>query len=345
MIKYFANHPTIANLLMIAFLAIGAVTFPMLQRETFPRIAADTIQVTVIYPGASPETVEQAICQRLEDAVDGVDGVGKVSCESREATGIATIEMREGFDLDRFSSDVKIEIDAITDLPENAEEPIVKQLGRTDFVASVAISGDMARPDLKLFAEQVKDRMSAFGGIPKIEVRGFSDEQLRVEISDAVLRRYGLSFRDIAQVIQRQNVDLPAGTLTSQQGEILLRFSDERRAIDPLRDLVVVTDQAGGIVRLGDIATIRNMFETEEVQVRFNGQPAALLDVVKSSTDDLLEVADRLKSFLKEERQRAPPGVTLSIVSDGSNIVSERLELLIVNGLQGLLLVGLGTWL
>ena len=203
MIDYFAKHPTIANLLMIAFLAIGAVTFPTLQRETFPRIAADTIQVTVVYPGASPETVEEAICQRVEDAVDGVDGVGKVSCEAREATGIAKIEMREGFDLDRFSADIKTEIDAITDLPDSAEDPVIKQLGRTDFVASVAISGDIERPDLKLFAEQVKDRMSAFGGIPKVEVKGFSDEQLRVEISDAVLRRYGLSFRDISQVIER----------------------------------------------------------------------------------------------------------------------------------------------
>ncbi|MEL6746816.1 MAG: efflux RND transporter permease subunit, partial [Pseudomonadota bacterium] len=193
--------------------------------------------------------------------------------------------------------------------------------------------------------EQVKDRMSAFGGIPKVEVKGFSDEQLRVEISDAVLRRYGLSFRDISQVIERQNVDLPAGTLTSKEGEILLRFSDERRAIEPLRDLVVVTDQSGGIIRLGDIATIRNVFEAEEVNVQFNGQPAALLDIVKSSTDDLITVADRLNEFLEQERQRAPPGVTFSIVADGSDIVKDRLQLLITNGLQGLLLVGLATWI
>lgn len=345
MIQFFAKHPTIANLLMIAFIMIGAATFPSLQRETFPRIAADTVQVSVAYPGASPETVEEALCQRIEDAIDGVDDVAKIECEARESSAVARVEMRQGSNLDRFSSDVKTQVDAIVDFPDSAEDPVVTQLGRTDLVASVAVAGNMSRPDLKLFAEQLKDRMKSFGGIPKVTVRGFSDEQIRIEIPDAVLRQYSLSFSDIASVIERQNVDMPAGSLTTNETNILLRFTDERRDIDALRDLVVVTDDSGGQVRLGDIATIANLFEDEEVQIRFNKQPAALLDIEKSASDDLLRVAGRLDVFLDIERQRAPPGVTFAVVGDAADVVSQRLQLLIDNGLQGLLLVGLATWI
>ncbi|MEM9093687.1 MAG: efflux RND transporter permease subunit, partial [Pseudomonadota bacterium] len=146
MIDYFARHPTIANLLMIAFLAIGLVTAPGLQRETFPRIEPSRVQVSIVYPGARPETVEEVVCQRIEDAVDGVDDVEDIQCEAREGVATATITILEGRDLDRFFADVKTEVDAIDDFPELVETPIVKQLGRTDFVASVAITGPSERP-------------------------------------------------------------------------------------------------------------------------------------------------------------------------------------------------------
>ena len=123
MIDYFARHPTIANLLMLAFLAVGAVAAPTLKRETFPRIKADTVQVTVAYPGASPEDVEEAICRRIEDAIDSVDGVGETQCEARESIATAKSEMVEGGNLDRFFADVKTEVDAIDDFPDQAENP------------------------------------------------------------------------------------------------------------------------------------------------------------------------------------------------------------------------------
>ncbi|MEO1503765.1 MAG: efflux RND transporter permease subunit [Pseudomonadota bacterium] len=344
MIDYFARHPTIANLLMIAFLAIGLVTAPGLQRETFPRIEPSRVQVSIVYPGARPETVEEVVCQRIEDAVDGVDDVEDVQCEAREGVATATITILEGRDLDRFFADVKTEVDAIDDFPELVETPIVKQLGRTDFVASVAITGPSERPDLQAYAEEIKDRMQAAGVAPNLEITGFSDRQLRIEIADATLRQYGLSLQDISNTIRSQNVDLPAGGIEAADGEILLRFADERRTVDGLRDLVVVSGEEGGQVRLGDIATIEDRFEDDEVEILFDGRTAALIDISKSASDDLIEIVDQVKEFLEVESLRAPPGVEFTLVRDGSDIVQQRLDLLLENGAMGLLLVCLVTW-
>lgn len=344
MIEFFARHPTAANILMIAFIAVGVVIAPTLQRSTFPRIEANSVRISVAYPGASTEQVEEGICRRIEDAVDSVDNVAETTCEARESVAAATVEMVEGSDLDRFFSDLKVEIDSISDFPDEAEDPVLIQLGRTDFVASIAVTAPATRPELLSYAEQVKARMKQFGGIPKIEIKGFSDRQYRIEFEDAVLRQYGLSLTEIARTIQRQNIDLPAGSILASDGEILLRVADERKTIDALLNLVVVTSTSGAQIRLGDIAKIEDRFEKDEVKVLFNGKPAALLNIIKSEKDDALDVVERIEEFLEIERQRAPPGVSFTVAGDVSSIINDRLNLLLRNGVQGLALVCLTTW-
>ena len=191
MIGYLARHPTAANLVMLAFIVSGLFAAPVLQRETFPRVQPNKVEITVLNPGARAEDVEEAICQRIEDAIDGIDNVAEVTCEAREGLARAVAEMTEGSNLDRFTTDVRTEVDAITDFPDQAEEPVVKQLGRTDFVASVALTGPASKPDLKAYAEELKDRMLRFSGIPKVDIKGFSDHQIRIELTDAVIRQYG----------------------------------------------------------------------------------------------------------------------------------------------------------
>lgn len=345
MIRFFANHPTAANLMMIAFLVVGAFSLPTLQRETFPRIEPRRVQITAVYPGARPEDVEQAICQRIEDAIDGVDNVAEVKCESREGLATSVIEMTEGSNLDRFFSDVKSEIEAINDFPDSVEKPVIKQLGRTDFVASVAITGPENRVELKAYAEAVKDRMLQWGGIPKIDISGFSDHQLRIVLKEGTLRQFGLSIADIANTISRQSVDLPAGNIKAADQELLIRFSDERKTIDELKSLVVISGSEGGQVRLGDISEITDRFDLDEEKYYFNNKPAALLSVTKTENQDTLNVIDAINAFVEHERKTAPPGVTLDVTNDVSSIVRDRLSLLINNMSQGLLLVFLSMWL
>ena len=345
MIRYFADHPTAANLVMIAFIVGGLFAAPVLQRETFPRVQPSKVEVTVLNPGARTEDVEEAICQRIEDAIDGIDNVAEVTCEAREGRARAVAEMNEGANLDRFTTDVRTEVDAITDFPDQAEEPVVKQLGRTDFVASVAVTGAASKPDLKAYAEELKDRMLRYSGIPKVDIKGFSDHQIRIELSDAIARQYGISISDVANAIQRQSLDLPSGSIQTSDQDVLIRFADERKTPDDFRDVVVVADAGGGQIRLGDIARITDRFDLDEDKVLFNGKPAAILDITKTETEDTLEVIDAVNAFLEAERPAAPPGIEMVVTNDVSSIVRDRLQLLLTNGAQGLLLVLLVLWL
>ncbi len=344
MIRFFAAHATLANLLMAGFLALGLFAAPTLLRETFPRVEPRRVQITVAYPGARPADVEEAICQRLEDAIDAVSNVYELSCEALEGRAVAVVEMVEGTDLDRFLGEVKTEVEAIASFPEDAEAPVVKPLGRSDFVASLAITGPQDRAHLKAYAEQVKARMLAMGGIPQVAITGFSDHQFRVELFDDALRQFGLSVADIADAIARQSLDLPAGSIETRDGDILIRFSEERRSLQALADLIVVSGAGGGLVRLGDIARISDRFDLAEDKILFNGKPAAMLDITKTENEDTLSVIDRLRQFVAVEKARAPPTVDLVITNDASSIVRDRLNLLLKNGAQGLVLVFLAMW-
>ncbi|MCB1466924.1 MAG: efflux RND transporter permease subunit [Rhizobiaceae bacterium] len=157
MITFFARHPTAANLLMAAVLVIGAFSYPALQRETFPKFAPDKVRATVAWPGSRPEEVEEAICRRIEDAIETVNHVAEIVCEAREGVASATIEKTSAVDLDRFTADVTSAVDAISDFPENVENPVVAQLGLTDFVASIAVTGPEDRVHLKAYADEIRD--------------------------------------------------------------------------------------------------------------------------------------------------------------------------------------------
>ncbi|MEE4376200.1 MAG: efflux RND transporter permease subunit, partial [Candidatus Competibacteraceae bacterium] len=345
MIAYFAAHPTAANLLMLFLLLLGIVTLPTLKRETFPDFAAQEVEVRVPYPGASALDVEESICQRLEDAVDAISDVEEVRCNAQEGAGVAVVKMTESGDVDRFLDDVKTEVEAIDNFPEQTERPIVKQLGRTDQVVSVAVTGPMAENDLKAYAEDLKRRIQQLPAVSQVNIKGFSERQLRIAVPAQILRQYGLSPNDIADTITRQSIDLPAGSLKTQDRELLIRFTDQRRSPAELESLIVVSGQSGAEVRLGDIATITDRFELDEEKSLFNGRRAALLQITKTKAEDTLTVMDSVQAFLDRERQRATPGVEFALTQNLSSIVRDRLQMLTKNGIQGLALVFLVMWL
>jgi len=345
MITFFTKHPTAGNLLMLLLLVIGITSLPSLKRETFPDFSAQNVEVRIVYPGASTEDVEEAICQRVEDAVDGINDVEEVSCVAREGISTTIIEMIEGGDLTIFMDDIKSEIEAIDNFPKEVELPIIKELGRTDEVVSIAITGPMSPSDLKAYAEQIKSKMLRNPDIAQINVLGFSQHQLRIEISKNILHRYALNMSDIADTIVRQGVDLPSGSLETHDLDLLLRFTDLRRTPDELAELKVISAVSGAEIRLGDIAQITDRFEKDEEKTLFNGHRAAILEVIKPKQQDTLVVVDAVKTFIENERQLASPGVQFDITNDRSSIVRDRLSMLVKNGAQGLFLVFLTMWL
>ncbi len=345
MIGFFAGHPTAANLLMSVFLLAGFAFAGAVKRETFPDVPADSVEVRVPFPGAAALEVEEAICLRIEDAADAVDSREETRCEAREGLAVATLVMREGGDLGGFLDDVKAGIDGIQDFPEAAEAPVVRQLGDRDFVASIAVAGPLRPEGLKAYAERMKDDLLAIPGVAQVNVQGFSQHQIRIEVPAVALRQFGLSVGDLADAVAAQSVALPAGAVETRNTTVLIRFDDERRTPRALEGLVVVASGSGAVVRLGDIATIADRFERDEDKSFFNGERAAYLEVEKGRGDDTLEVIDALRAYVDAERDRAPPGMAFEITRDVASIVRDRLTMLLRNGIQGLALVFLVMWL
>ncbi|MCV0424627.1 MAG: efflux RND transporter permease subunit, partial [Roseibium sp.] len=345
MIRYFAKHPTAANLLMAGLIVLGLLNIPNLLMETFPQIPIKDITINVAYPGATSSDVDRTVCRRIEDALDGVENIRELKCDARESLALATVSIVEGKDINQLMLDVDREINAISDFPDDVEDPIVEEAGRLSDATSVVITGIRDKPQLKNYAEAVKERMLQFGGIPQVEISGFSDRQFRIEIRDAAARELGLTLSEIANTLSRQNINTPSGEITSEGGSILLRFADERFAADSYASVVVASSAQGGQITLGDIATISDLFEDEEVETRLNGELAAVLDISMTRSDDLIQVVDRVKAFIEDEQARTAPGIKLTVINDGSIALKDRLWMLVNNSLQGLALVVLAMWI
>ncbi|MCP4186122.1 MAG: efflux RND transporter permease subunit [Gammaproteobacteria bacterium] len=345
MIKWFAEHPNAANLVMLAIILLGLKALPDLQRETFPAISNDKVSIVAVYPGATADEVEDAICRRLEDALESIADLDEMHCESSEGLGKATAVMIEGSEMPQFMDDVKSAVDTISDFPDQVDTPVVEELGRTDSVVAVAITGPDNPVVLKAYAEDVKIRLLAKAEIANVDITGFSNHQIRVEISAARLRQYGLSMSDVASRIQNQSVGLPAGRLEGADEDLILRFDDQRKTVESLGRLIVISGTSGAAIRLADIATITDRFDRPESKILFNGQRAAILVVTKTKNQDVLTAYTDVAKFVDNENTSAPTGIQLSLTQDSASSVQDRLDMIVMNGVQGLIMVFLVLWL
>ncbi len=344
MIRYFAQHPTAANLLMAALMILGLITLPKLQRDTFPVTAPQEVEVRIQYPGASPLDVEDAICARSEEALDTVMNLIEVRCDSRENLAIVTAKMAEGSDMTAFFNDVKANIESINSYPDNVEKPSVEILERVAVVAGVMITSGMSGMDLYAYAEKVKARIQKDRRIAQVRVLGFSEQDILVEVPEFTLQKYGLGIFDLKTIIERQSVNLPAGTLESETGDVLVRFDALSKSVDEFRDIIVIAADNGATVRLGDIAKVSRAFDNASNRIEFNERRAAQLQISKTYQQDSLRVMAAVQENLERERSLAPRGVSLEISQDVTTNIRDRLRILLENGLQGLVLVFLAMW-
>ncbi|HTN35309.1 MAG TPA: efflux RND transporter permease subunit [Marinobacter sp.] len=339
MIRWFAGHPTAANLLLLLLLGAGLFAAPTLKRETFPDYRPVEVAISVVYRGASAADVEDAVCRRLHDAAKGVEFLDEFTCVSQDNLATATATMHSGGDPLRFLNELQTEVNAISDLPARAEAPIIRELHRRDLVAAIAVSGDMPQRQLENYALRLEDKVMAVNGVASVAIHGVSQRQWQIEIPREVLEQYGISARDLARRVASQNVDLPLGTLETRDQDILLRFTDERRSLADLASLVVISDAEGGELTLGQIASLHEANETPEEKIYFNGKPAVVLEVSKSLRDDALSVKNALDALVAAEIRHFDGNVQLTITQDMTSIVRDRLEMLVVNGVQGFALV------
>jgi len=346
LIAWFTRHPTAGNILMMAIIAIGLASLSGLNRESFPRLEPSKVRVTMAYPGANPADVEDAICNRLEDATDGISFLKEQLCDARDNMALFTLEMFETGNIDTFYDDVKTAVDGIADFPDETEDAVIKQLGRVDRVANIAVtSKNLTYSELKALTESYRSKLLTNPRIPIVSIEGFSTHQLQVLIQPDALHKYRLSVQDIANLISAQAVELPAGTLEGSETSYQIRFDNVRKTVEQLADLVILTSASGAEIKLGDIARIEDKFEKPEQRVDLNNDPAGLLKISKNSDDDILSVFAEIERFVEQENSLLPESTRLTITDDGASQVGERLRLLLKNGWQGLLLASLALLL
>ncbi|MBM4057872.1 MAG: efflux RND transporter permease subunit, partial [Planctomycetes bacterium] len=330
------------NTLMVAILIVGAMAFASMRREVFPEFDLEIVLVTVPYPGATPEEVEEGICQKIEEACRSVEGIKKVTSVAQEGAGFCVFELRDNVpEVQKTLAEIRSEVDRIPSFPELAEDPKVEQVTlRTPAIKvgvlapDAGVQGHVSEEELRDVAEAVRDDLLALPAVSAANLQGARDYEIDIEITEETLRKYGLSLQAVAAAVRRENIELPGGVIRSGSGEILLRGKNKRYTGEEIATLPLVTLPDGLVLTVGDLATVRDEFADVASTNQINGRPGMVISVDRTSSEDLLAMANAVRGYAATAR--LPQGYELVTWADQSVDVQDRLEMLLSNGLQGL---------
>ncbi len=338
------KNPVSANLLMVFLLVMGTLSALRMSRELFPQFTLDLISIAIPYPGASQEEVEEGICVKLENAIEGLEGISQFTSTANENIGTMLIEVDPDFDTLKLKDDIQNEVDRIDTFPEDAEDPRIKEIINKDVVVSMALYGDAPERTLKEIAKQVKDELLSCPEISSVTIAGTRDYEITVEVSEKTLRKYNITMEHIADAIKLGSLDLPAGQIKTATEEITIRTKGQKYTGREFRDIVVLANPDGTMVKLHQIATIIDGFTEDANYAKFNGKRSVSINVYKTPSEDIIKITERVKRYLAEKNASLPEGLRISIWMDFSKMVQDRLDLVINNGLIGLSLVLLTLW-
>jgi multidrug efflux pump subunit AcrB len=338
-IAWFADNHVAANLLMGLIILAGLVTLPRLLTKSFPDIDLPIISITVPYLGAAPEEVEEGVCIRIEEELEGIEGVKEISSVANEGICSVTVELYESADESKALDDVKNRVDSIDTFPEETEQPIVNLVTPIRTVLDLTITGPKDERTLKELGQQIRDDITQLPGVTQSSVSNTRPYEISIEVSESSLRRNGLSFDQVAQAVRSGSLDLPGGSIKTEAGEILLRTKGQAYWGEDFENLVVTTRAHGTRLYLKDVATIVDGFADTDQSLRFNGKPAALINVARMGDQDIQVIANAVKAYVAEMATRLPRGVELTVWNDDSVILEDRLTTLLDSGRQGFLMV------
>ncbi|MEE9370339.1 MAG: efflux RND transporter permease subunit [Sedimentisphaerales bacterium] len=338
-LAWFARNHVAANLLMLLVLVGGILSILNIKIEIFPDMTLGYITVTVPYLGASPTEVEEGVCMRVEEAIAGVQGIRRMWSSASEGFGTITVEVEEYADSRKVLDDIKAEVDRIITFPKETEKPIISEITTRFQVMSIVLYGDVSEKTLKNLAEQMRDDLTTMENISQVDVWGVRRYEISIEVPEENLRRYGLSFDDIANAIRRSSLDLPGGTIKSKGGTILIRTKGQMYVGDEFEKIVVLTRNDGTKLHLDKIANIVDGFEDSDVATRFDGKPAVMVNVFRVGEQGVLDLADTVKRYIANQRDQLPEGISIATWFDRSIMLNSRMNLLERNALIGLTLV------
>ncbi len=338
-IAWMASHAVTANLLMLTCIVGGYLLLNQMNQEVFPEFDMGRVQVTVAYPGASPEETETGIVLAIEEAVSGLEGVRRVDSTAAEGAATVTIEAQTDIDLQRLGQDIKAEVDRLRTLPQDAERPQVKVLTHRRYVLSLVLYGDSEERSLHELAEQLRDGLLQYSGITQVEFVGVRPLEVSIEISQENLQRYRLTMDDVAKRLRSAVVDMPGGALKTSGGEILIRMKERRDFGDQFARLPLITTPDGNAVLLGQIATVIDGYEDSDYSATYNGKRAIILSVYSESDDTPGEISTLVRKHLETASLSLPDGIAVDVRRDRSEILAQRIDLLLRNSAIGLMLV------
>jgi len=337
-ITWFAANPVVANILMIAILGAGIFTAFTVRKEGFPSFDADRVEISVPIRGGNPEDVERGVTIKIEEALDTVDGIDNIRSVSSESQSRITVNAVENYPLDKLLNDIKIQVDAIRTLPEQAEKPTIKEARRALQVMWLEVSGNQPEFVLKETARKVKDELLRQPNISQVKTFGARDYEISIEVSEEKMRRYGLTFAEVSAAVQQNSLDLSGGAIKSARGEISLRSRDQAYKRSDFENITVRTARDGTRIYVRDIAKVTDGFIDQEFLNKFNGKRTISLQVTTQGNEDIVKAVKDARHVI-DTFSDLPEGVTLTGWLDGSQNIRDRLSLLFRNGWQGIVLV------
>ena len=337
--RWFAHNPVAANLLMTLLLLGGAAGAYLTNQEEFPSFDIPAVTVNVPYLGAAPVEVEKGVCVRIEEAIEGVEGVKKIMGDATEGMCSVFAEMEIDADEILVLNEIKSRVDGINSFPQETEKPIVSKLTIARRVVQVAVSGDATERLLKEIARDLRDELAAVEGISQVSVDYIRPYEISIEVSEQTLRAYGITLEQVSRAIRQSSFDMPGGSIRSRSGEILIRTTGQAYYGEEFADVVVLTRNDGTRVMLSDIAEIRDTFQEGDLMAEFNGSRAAMVNVSQVGSEDLIKIAKDAQQVVADYQRQLPPGVTTDIWINTSLELQERMSVLTRNAGGGLILV------
>ncbi|MEO1050915.1 MAG: efflux RND transporter permease subunit [Bacteroidota bacterium] len=338
-ISYFIKFPVAVNIVIIAVIVFGIVGIRGMNSSFFPLIDSKIINITVAYPGASPQEIEEGVILKIEDNLKGLSGIDRVTSSSRENSGTITVEIKKGQDIDVLLSEVKNAVDRVPSYPTGMEPLVVAKQEAIRETIVFALSGEnVPLRTLKEIARSIENDMRGIDGISQVTISGYPREEIEIAVREKELLAYNLTFQEVAGAVSRENILTTGGNIKTDSEEYLIRANNRSYVADELFNLIVRTDPNGNTIRLGDIADVRDQFAEDPNASYFNGNLSVNISISNTNEEDLISSAAKVRDYIEEFNEKYN-NVQLNVVSDSSITLNQRTRLLAWNAVVGMGLV------
>ncbi|MBS3771399.1 MAG: efflux RND transporter permease subunit [Bacteroidales bacterium] len=340
-LKIFVEYPFYGKIVVVILLVFGTISFINMQKSSFPMVETNTLRITVKYPGATPQQMDEGVTSLIENAIRGVPGIKEFTSESMENLSQIIITSTFGYDIDELLIDVKNQVDGISNFPEEAEKPIVSKVRSRDramYLALTSESGDKLK--LNEMANRIEDDLLGSGEISQVALEGLPSNrmELAVTIDETQLRRYNLSFTEIQQAIKANNLDIHGGAIRNPREKINIVSRQRSVYPDDIEKIVVKSNAEGKLVRVGDVASVQRQYEEDPEESFIDGNPSVIINITKLETEDLEKISEFVNQYVREFNKEQED-FRIRVMEDYTENIDSQLSIFINNGLMGIVLV------